>query len=225
MFLRLLVFFSALTSLTVSCLEIQGAIQWNSVCRDASELGPAKAVLDHGIYHGSVAKDGQFTIPNVPRGTFILSVQSHDFVFDQLRVDVGNASVVVRPYLPGTPLDPPSSVQLPHPIVLSAKQRYNYFVPQEHFSVASMLKNPMMILMIVAGGMVLAMPYLMKNIDPEALEEFKEQQAKIAGVQNAMASGNLRAGFSTLMDAAEEAAQSGKKAPQTPKNKGGKKRQ
>lgn len=67
----------------------------------------------------------------------------------------------VRPYVPGTPLDPPTAVLLPYPVKLAAKQKNVYFTPPESFNLAAMLSNPMILLMVFGGGMMLAMPYLM----------------------------------------------------------------
>ncbi|KAF8641030.1 hypothetical protein AX17_000675 [Amanita inopinata Kibby_2008] len=52
--------------------------------------------------------------------------------------------------------------------------------------------------MVFGGGMALAMPYLIKNIDPESLQELKEHQAKMPNVQNALAGGTS---LSTLLHA------------------------
>lgn len=90
-----------------------------------------------------------------------------------------------------------------------------YFVPAESFNLVAMFSNPMMLLMVFGGGMMLAMPYLIvseslqnliitttdvfsRNMDPESLEEFKEQQAKMSGFQNAVASGDLKSGYVNL---------------------------
>jgi len=164
-------------------------------------LGQAKASLDEGVLQGSITSDGKFTIAGVPDGTYLLSVISHDYFFDQLRIDVTNASttaVEVRPYIAGTPMNPPSTVLLPYPILLSPKEKYSYFIPPESFNLAGMFSNPMMLLMVGGAGMMLAMPYLIKNLDPEALEEFKTQQAKIGGLQSAIQSGDLRSGYAPL---------------------------
>ena len=67
----------------------------------------------------------------------------------------------VRPYFPGTPLSPPSAVTLSYPITLSARGKFDYFVPRESFNVLAMFKNPMMMLMLVAGGLVLFTPTMM----------------------------------------------------------------
>ncbi|KAG6813081.1 hypothetical protein H0H92_014140 [Tricholoma furcatifolium] len=122
------------------------------------------------------------------------------YSFDQLRVDVPNfnSTPEVRPYVAGTPLNPPSAVLLTYPILLTPKKRHSYFMPHESFNLMAMLSNPMMLMMVAAGAMMLATPYLMKNMDPQTLEDFKEQHAKVTGFQNAVANGDLQTGLSTL---------------------------
>jgi len=57
-------------------------------------------------------------------------------------------------------MNPPSIVLLPYPIFMSPKERFSYFVPPQNFDLGGMLGNPMMLLMIGGGAMMLAMPYL-----------------------------------------------------------------
>lgn len=69
---------------------------------DYTALGPAKVILDAGKYSGRVTRNGSFSMythvstsfvatdfcyprPNVDPGTYILSVTSHDYAFDQVR--------------------------------------------------------------------------------------------------------------------------------------------
>ncbi len=99
-----------------------------------------------------------------------------------------------RPYMPATPLNPVYPTLLAYPLVLTPRVHHKYFVPPESFNILGMLKSPMVLMMIFTGGMVLAMPYLMKNMDPESLEEFKEQQAKMAKMQSAITSGDFKSG-------------------------------
>jgi len=160
-------------------VDIAGQIQWNDVCPNATALGHARALLDEGVYYGSVTSNGKFTIPGAADGTYILSIYSHDYAFDQYRIDIKQASispVEVRPYTIGTPINPPSNVLLPYPLSISAKEKYVYFLPRESFNLGGMLLNPMMLAMIFCGILVLAMPYIMKNLDPDVLEEFQRKQ-------------------------------------------------
>lgn len=82
----------------------------------------------------------------------------------QYRIDVNQTSespVEVRPYILGIPMNPPSNILLPYPLIISCKEKYVYFQPQESFNLGGMLLNPMMLAMIGCGIMVLAMPYIM----------------------------------------------------------------
>ncbi|KAJ2914242.1 hypothetical protein MD484_g6176, partial [Candolleomyces efflorescens] len=192
--------------------DIKGRVLWNDVCANATALGRAKVVLDSGSEHAAtVTQSGRFLIalpdsPDVPVGTYILSVVTHDYTFDQLRIDVldsESSPLEVRPYIVGTPLDPPSTVLLPYPITLSAKDQFSYFSPPESFNIVGMLTNPMAMMMVFGAVMMFSTPYLMKNLDPEALEELKEQQSKVAGVQSAFASGDFKSGVSAIMSGGE----------------------
>ncbi|KAJ7786008.1 hypothetical protein B0H16DRAFT_1670275 [Mycena metata] len=190
----------ALLSLGASAfaIDVTGKLQWNGECPDIKSLGSAKVVLDAGKLNGNVLRDGSFSIPNVPVGTYILSVVSHDHVFDQLRIDVLDSTFEARPYSVGTPLNPASSIILPT-ISLPARAKHSYFMPVDSFNLLGMFQNPMMLMLLFGGVMVVSMPYLMKNLDPETMKEFREQQAKMSQMQSAVAGGDLKAGFSALM--------------------------
>ncbi|KAJ7462679.1 hypothetical protein B0H11DRAFT_2053786 [Mycena galericulata] len=190
----------ALLSLGLStfAVDVRGKLQWNEVCPDITTLGHAKVVLDGGKFKGSVIHNGAFSIPDVPAGTYILSVVAHDYTFDELRIDVLESEFEARPYSVATPLNPASSILLPQ-ISLPARSKHVYFVPIDSFNIVGMFQNPMMLMLLFGGVMVVSMPYLMKNMDPETMKEFKEQQAKMSGMQSALASGDLKAGFSALM--------------------------
>ncbi|KAJ3552000.1 hypothetical protein NM688_g4387 [Phlebia brevispora] len=230
--MRIPIYLFTLLAWPVVALDLQGYVQWNEQCRNLHQLGQAKVVLDNGISYGGIRRDGGFTIPNVLPGTYILSVISHDHVFDKLRVDIpeSESPPEVRPYIPGTPVSPASAVVLPYPIVLSPTQKLDFFMPHQAFSLVGMFKNPMMLMMLVGGGMVFLMPYLMKNMDPEVLQDFEKRQAKINNIQSSLQSGDLKSGFSALMSVAEEEAsaavdkqpQDTKASPSGLKHRGGK---
>jgi len=192
--------------LSTTAFDLKGRIQWNDLCPGIGDLGQAKVVLDNGIAHGGVTRDGGFVIPDVTPGTYILSVQAHDYAFDGVRVDVLDTDSLpeIRPYISGTPLSPPSPVSLPYPISLAARAKYEYFVDRESFNLLAMFKNPMMMIMVFTGVMMLAMPYLMKNMDPEVLQDFKERQARVGAIQSSLLSGDLKSGLNAIMDNAED---------------------
>jgi len=181
-------------------LDITGKVSWTDICPNAASLGQAKVALDDGIFSSSVTHDGEFIIPDVPDGIYILSLISHDYFFNQLRLEVKNFTAEVRLYIPGTPLNPPSPVLLPYPIVLIPREKCVYFMPPETFNLVAMMSNPMMLLMVVGGGMMLVMPYLMNNLDSGAMEEFKEQ----GRIKGALHSGDSKTGLAPVIATADE---------------------
>jgi len=215
--------FLALSSLWYSALaiDIQGKIQWNDVCTKYEDLGVSKVVLDDGRLSGYITKDGSFVIPDVQPGAYLLSIESHDCTFDSLRIDVKPSESIpeVRPHVLGTPFNPASSIYLPYPVSLAPRSKNAYFVPRESFNLVGMFQNPMMMIMVFTGIMMFAMPYIMKNMDPEMLEDFKGRQAKMANIQNSMQSGDLKSGISALLAGDEEPKTSGARAQPTSQNR------
>ncbi|KIY72136.1 hypothetical protein CYLTODRAFT_486539 [Cylindrobasidium torrendii FP15055 ss-10] len=216
--LHRLLSFMALLSL-VWAVDVSGRIRWNDACPNFEALGPTRVTLDRQ-YSANIIRNGTFTIYDVPEGVYIFSVLSHDFVFDEMRVDVlADSLVEVRPYALATRLNPPAPRLLSYPMMLFPRSRNAYFVQPESFDITSMLKSPMILMMLVTGGLVLGMPYLMKNMDPEQLEEFKEQQARMAKMQSAMTSGDFKSGLSALMTGGEEPEAGPSKAIASPPTK------
>jgi len=160
------------------------------VCPGYDDLGPSKVVLDNGLLLGEVMKSGHFVIPDVQAGTYLLSVRSHDHTFDYLRVGIAlnNTLPEIHPHVLGTPFNPVSSISLSYPITLSPRSKNAYFIPRESFNLVGMFQNPMMLIMVLTGVMMFAMPYIMKNMDPEMLEEIKGRQAKMVNIQSSMQS-------------------------------------
>jgi len=197
---RILTVAVLLASACTTCFaaDISGFVQWNGHCADATQLGHAKVVLDNSAASGSITRNGTFVIPDVGAGTYVVSVLSRDHVFDQLRIDVpseSNYPPEVSPYTIGTPLDPRSPIKLPYPIKLVPRLRKSYFVPLQSFNVVQMFQNPMMLMMVFGGLMMLAMPYITKNLDPALLQEAQQNQAKLT---SALQNGDLKSGISAL---------------------------
>ncbi|KAF8316128.1 hypothetical protein DL93DRAFT_2111649 [Clavulina sp. PMI_390] len=107
--------------------------------------------------------------------------------------------IEVRPAIPGTPFHAHSSAhlqalqQLPYPIAISTKGEKVYVVKKKGFDVLEMFKNPMMLMMLLAGGMVFILPTIMENMDPEMVKEMQERQGKMFSLQNSIQSGDFSA--------------------------------
>ncbi|KAI5980467.1 hypothetical protein F5J12DRAFT_841209 [Pisolithus orientalis] len=202
--------------------DLLGFVQWNDVCPSYEELGAAKILLDAGRYSAGVTRSGNFSIPDVNPGVYVLSVLSHDYTFEQFRVDVSDASSIpeVKSYVFGTPLLSPSAVILPYPIILSPRSKNSYFKPHESFSLLGMFRNPMMMLMLFTAGMMLAMPYIMKNLDPQSLEEIKNRREMVASIQNSVQGGDLKSGLSALLAVEDKTKASTSGAKVQPNNSG-----
>ncbi|CAE6439505.1 unnamed protein product [Rhizoctonia solani] len=238
-----------LASAVVSCVtnawaaNVEGKIEWNSVCSGINELKPNTiVVLDGGLYSGGVRRSGEFTIADVADGAYILSVLSPDYAFDfvsnvvigvsfmafmsctssawsnasrtaiiagqtsnrylsnghktnaiitpQVRVDIDNNTVTAHPHVLGTPFELSiAGPTLPYPLALSARSKNVYFIPREGFNLAGMFQNPMMLMMVVTGVMVMFMPKLMDSMSEETKQELQQKQQDMFGIKNAPAPG------------------------------------
>ncbi|CAE6488397.1 unnamed protein product [Rhizoctonia solani] len=180
---------SCMTS--VWCANVEGKIEWNSICSGINELKPnTVVVLDGGLYSGGVRRSGEFTIPGVADGAYILSVLAPDHAFDFVRIDVNNNTVSAHPHVLGTPFElSVTGPTLSYPLTLSPRSKNVYFVPREGFNLAGMFQNPMMLMMVVTGVMVMFMPKLMDSMSEETKQELQQKQQDMFGITNAPASG------------------------------------
>ncbi|CAE6428324.1 unnamed protein product [Rhizoctonia solani] len=226
-----------LASAVVSCVtsawaaNVEGKIEWNSVCSGINELKPnTVVVLDGGMYSGGVRRSGEFTIADVADGAYVLSVLSPDHAFDfvsnavitvsfmdfvscetsheylgqwlahnysicgtddtLVRIDVDNDTVSVHPHVLGTPFElSAAGPTLPYPLTLSARSKNVYFIPREGFNLAGMFQNPMMLMMVVTGVMVMFMPKLMDSMGEETKQELQQKQQEMFGITNTPAPG------------------------------------
>ncbi|KAG1826142.1 uncharacterized protein BJ212DRAFT_1511301, partial [Suillus subaureus] len=196
-----LLFFSSV----IFAVELHGYIQWNNLCPNYGALASAKVLLDAGKMSGRVTQNGNFSILDVPPGTYVLSVLSHDYSFDHVRIDVSSSEPLpeVRPYIFGTPLLATTSFSLPYPIVLTPRHKNRYFSPRESFNLLGMFQSPMMMIMALTGVLMLAMPYIIKQLDPETLDGLKGRQEKAASLENSIQSDDPRR-LSALLSSGEE---------------------
>ena len=79
-----------------------------------------------------------------------------------LRVDVAAEDGRVRFARADAPTRP-----LRAPLALRPTQRVAYAIPQQPWTLRSLLSNPMYVIMGLMAFMMIAMPRLMENIDPE----------------------------------------------------------
>ncbi|CAO3681982.1 unnamed protein product [Umbelopsis vinacea] len=113
--------------------------------------------------------------PAVPNGNYFLEVQSVNYVFPKIRVDVEDENVRGAYSALGSDWAT-TGYEVPYPFVIKAKADAEYFLKREGFNVMNMFKNPMMIMMGLSAVMLFALPKMMANINPEDMEEFNKAQ-------------------------------------------------
>lgn len=62
-----------------------------------------------------------------------------------------------------------------YPLVLTAHASYQYYEPRQGFNLFGIFKNPMLLMMLVMGGMMVLMPKMMEGLDPEQKEQMQKQ--------------------------------------------------
>lgn len=118
--------------------------------------------------------DGTFAFYNVPPGVHLVDVYSHTLMFSQIKCQLledsmANPTCIEYAY-PGANKQP-----IAHPLVLTAHATYEYFEQRPGFSVFSLLRNPMLLMMLFSIGMMYLMPKMMDNLEPEEKEKMRAQ--------------------------------------------------
>ena len=62
-----------------------------------------------------------------------------------------------------------------YPLVLHPHATYEYFEKKKGFSMFSILKNPMVIMMVMSAGLMFLMPKMMEGLDPEEKARMQQQ--------------------------------------------------
>ena len=117
--------------------------------------------------------DGSFAFYNVPPGVHLVDVHSHTYMFSQIKIqlleDSMDAPKCIEYAYPG------ASKAIPHPLVLTAHAKYQYFEACPGFSIFLLLKNPMLLMMLFSAGLMYVMPKMMENLEPEEQERMRKQ--------------------------------------------------
>ncbi|KAI8099069.1 uncharacterized protein BX664DRAFT_320315 [Halteromyces radiatus] len=178
-------------SLIISCLlvtdavKVQGKLETNGVLTDLRRLRPSTKVTLSGIHSTFIQSDGSFVFDDVTPGSYLLEVNNIDFIFPKLRVDIKENEVAGSYTGLGAGWDK-TGYALPHPFVLRAKAEADYFVERQGFNVIGMFKNPMFLMLGFSGLMMLVMPKMLQNLDPEAMKDITQTQTDAQNIMNDM---------------------------------------
>ncbi|KAL7513634.1 hypothetical protein ACHAXN_013005 [Cyclotella atomus] len=137
-------------------------------------LNSTRLTLNDGTFSTYTLPDGSFTFHHVPPGVHLLDVQSREHHFSQVKIqlleDAMDSPKCIEYVYPGAPKQ-----SISHPLELTAHASYQYYEPRQGFNLFAIFKNPMILMMIVMGGMMFMMPKMMENLDPEQKEQMQRQ--------------------------------------------------
>ncbi|KAI3640722.1 hypothetical protein MIR68_001600 [Amoeboaphelidium protococcarum] len=155
---------------------------------DQSILQDAYISLN-GQQAGSIAPDGRVLMKKqVPSGIYTLRVESIRLRFPMLKVVVGEDGGAIKYYAlnPSVYYQVPQGYDIPAlttPIVLKPLgPPVDYVLPRQSFNVLSILSNPMVLMLVISGGLMFLTPKLMENMDQEQVKEVRESQSAMQGL-------------------------------------------
>ena len=163
------------------------------------DLTTARVIADGGKYVSPVDDKASFVFPALPVGSHVLEVSVGDAVFPPVRIDVmaepnryrayvndGSERLLVNAATESNAADAAAAAGTSYPrIVLHPVGRLSYFVPREGFSVMSILKNPMVLMMVFSLGMVYVMPLIADQDEMRA--QMKDMQKTLNQAQGGAA--------------------------------------
>jgi len=133
-----------------------------------------RITLNNAEYTTYNRVDGSFVIYDVPSGIHQLDIHSSEYHFGQVKIQLLPESMDVPKCLeyayPGAAKAP-----IKYPLVLSPHATFEYFEERKGLSIFSLLKNPMVLMMLVSVGMMTIMPKMMEGLDPEEKEQMRKQ--------------------------------------------------
>ncbi|XP_010928303.1 ER membrane protein complex subunit 7 homolog [Elaeis guineensis] len=128
-----------------------------------------KVILNGGQRVTFLRADGYFSFHNVPAGTHLIEVSAMDYFFSPVRIDISSRN--------------PGKIQaaltenkrLLHELVLEPSREEQYYEIREPFSLMSLLKSPMGLMVGFMVIVMFLMPKLMENMDPEEMRRAQEE--------------------------------------------------
>ena len=160
----------------------------------------AEIVVNHGEYITySRTSDGNFTIHDIKPGVYIIDIISPIHHFSQVKClykPTNKSELLTQQQQSSLPTTEDtkatkkpvfSCIEYHYPgatkrnidesnlLVLTALASYEYFETKRGFSLLSILKNPMVLMMILTGGIMYMLPKMMEGMDPEERAMMQKQ--------------------------------------------------
>ncbi|XP_058111547.1 ER membrane protein complex subunit 7 homolog [Magnolia sinica] len=129
----------------------------------------AKIILNGGQRVSFLRPDGYFSFHNVPAGTHLIEVSAMGYFFSPVRIDVSARNHgKVQAALTETR-------RALNELILEPLREEQYYEIREPFSVMSLLKSPMGLMLGFMVIVVFLMPKLMESMDPEEMKRAQEE--------------------------------------------------
>ncbi|KAL1301100.1 hypothetical protein HN51_045731 [Arachis hypogaea] len=133
------------------------------------KVSNVKVILNGGQRVTFLRPDGYFSFHNVPAGTHLIEVAAMGYFFSPVRVDVSARN--------------PGKIQAAltesrrglTEFVLEPLKEEQYYEIREPFSIMSIVKSPMGLMVGFMLIVVFLMPKLMENMDPEEMRRAQEE--------------------------------------------------
>ncbi|CAN4076761.1 unnamed protein product [Withania somnifera] len=135
----------------------------------AAKASDVKVILNSGQRVTFLRPDGYFSFHDVPAGTHLIEVSAIGYFFSPVRVDVSARN--------------PGKVQAAltenrrslSELVLEPLRDEQYYEMREPFSVMSLVKSPMGLMVGFMLVVMFLMPKLVENMDPEEIRKAQEE--------------------------------------------------
>ncbi|CAK9182895.1 unnamed protein product [Ilex paraguariensis] len=135
----------------------------------AGKISDAKVILNGGQRVTFLGPGGYFSFHNVPAGTHLIEVVAIGYFFSPVRVDVSARN--------------PGKVQAAltenrralNELVLEPLREEQYYEIREPFSIMSLVKSPMGLMVGFMLIVMFLMPKLVENMDPEEMRRAREE--------------------------------------------------
>uniref|UniRef100_A0A1J3GJC8 ER membrane protein complex subunit 7-like protein n=1 Tax=Noccaea caerulescens TaxID=107243 RepID=A0A1J3GJC8_NOCCA len=144
----------------------------SNVIGHTAKLSNVKVILNGGQNVTFLRPDGYFTFHKVTAGTHLIQVSAMGYFFSPVRVDV---SARHRGKVQATLTETRRSLT---ELVLEPLREERYYEIREPFSVISIVKSPMGLMVGFMVVVVFLMPKLMENIDPEEMKQAQEEMRR-----------------------------------------------
>ncbi|CAI0415191.1 unnamed protein product [Linum tenue] len=159
----------AISTGSVDGHTINGRIKIPVAIGALGKISNVKVILNGGQNVTFLRPDGYFSFHNVPAGTHLIEVSATGYFFSPVRVDVsarfpGKVQAALTENRRG----------LTELVWEPLREEYYYEI-REPFSIMSLVKSPMGLMIGFMLVVVFLMPKLMENMDPEEMQRAQEE--------------------------------------------------